>query len=107
MKTAKEEANEALSALIEAVNGDFGAKTELAQKISAETGQEVPRQRIQLWLHPDPEKRVEPMLGMGLLLLRIGLGRKLTKQKQHKKQNAHDEKIPTAPIRRHLPVNGR
>ena len=41
----------------------------LAARLTELTGTTQYRQNIGEWLHPDPDKRIEPRLGMGLLLL--------------------------------------
>jgi hypothetical protein len=88
MKTPEQEYNEAVKDLVASVNGKFGAVTELARKLSEETGQTVPRQYVQLWLHPKKEKRRHPGTGMGLILLRVGAGLTLSKSKTKRKRSS-------------------
>ena len=52
------------------VRGNHGALTKLADKISDLAGGEIHRQTLGRWLHADPEKRNQPTLGAGLLLVR-------------------------------------
>lgn len=65
-------ANEALAPLIEHCNKTVGSKAELAKKMSEALDYNVHRQIAEGWVHADPAKRVEPKLGLGLVLLRIG-----------------------------------
>lgn len=87
---SKDVSNTALAPLIEHCNRVVGSKAELAERMSASLGYKVHRQIAEGWVHPDPAKRVEPKLGLGLVLLRIGgemmgvkkplhLGRTMTK----------------------------
>lgn len=48
-----------------------GNSRKLAEKVAKETGESVFRQNVEAWIHPDPEKRVQPRLGMGLALVRV------------------------------------
>jgi hypothetical protein len=45
------------------------AKTQIAAELSRLTGRRYLRQEVYRWLHPDPEKRQEPQLTVGLLLV--------------------------------------
>jgi hypothetical protein len=45
------------------------AKTQIADELTALTGHRYLRQEVYRWLHPDPEKRQEPQLTVGLLLI--------------------------------------
>lgn len=73
MKTKPHEASgHALAALIEYTQANVGTVNRLAQAMTDRTGQKVYRQYVGLWLHPVPGKRVEPPLGMGLLLIQEG-----------------------------------
>jgi hypothetical protein len=87
---SKDVSNTALAPLIEHCNKVVGSKAELAERMSTALGYKVHRQIAEGWVHPDPAKRVEPKLGLGLVLLRIGgemmgvkkplhLGRTMTK----------------------------
>lgn len=49
-----------------------GTILELAKILSDKTGEKIYRQYVENWLHPDPEKRIEPKLGIGLLLIEEG-----------------------------------
>lgn len=46
-----------------------GRKTRIAHRLSEITGRSVSRQMVEKWLHPEPEKRREPLLGIGLSLM--------------------------------------
>jgi hypothetical protein len=73
MKTKPHEASgHALAALIEYAQQNIGTVKRIAEALTALTGQTVYRQYVGLWLHPVPGKRVEPPLGMGLLLIQEG-----------------------------------
>jgi len=48
-----------------------GGKKTLAELLSARTGQHIRRERVEEWLHPDPARRMQPRLGIGLLLKEI------------------------------------
>lgn len=61
----------ALAPLIEYAK-DADIKTALADALTEKTGKKVHRQQVAGWLNPDPEQRVEPVLGKGLLLISIG-----------------------------------
>lgn len=78
MKTTSPEAasHAALLFLIEHAQKNRGTIIELADVLSARTGQKIYRQYVEKWLHPDAAVRVEPKLGVGLML--IEEGRKLT-----------------------------
>lgn len=62
----------ALAELIIHCNANPGAKSELALKMTEAVGYTIQRQVVEGWMHKDPEKRVEPKLGMGIVLLRVG-----------------------------------
>lgn len=44
----------------------------MAVRMTRRTGALVLRQQVEAWLHPDVRKRVEPKLGVGLLLMAEG-----------------------------------
>lgn len=46
-----------------------GNARRLAERLTKVTGENVYRQSIEGWIHPDPTKRVQPRLGMGLIML--------------------------------------
>ena len=48
---------------------EAGNARRLASRLTEVTGEAVYRQSIEGWVHPDPEKRVQPRLGMGLVML--------------------------------------
>lgn len=72
-------ADVALASLIKHTNEVVGSKAELTRRMSAALGYSVARQVVDGWVHPDPAKRVEPKLGLGLILLREAA--KMTKTK--------------------------
>lgn len=65
-------ANAALQFLIDHAAKTRGAEIALAERMTKRTGQQVLRQQVQGWLNPDPEKRIEPKLGVGLMLILEG-----------------------------------
>jgi hypothetical protein len=50
-----------------------GFITRLSAELSRVVGRPVKRQEIEMWLCDDEERRVEPRLGMALLLVQVGL----------------------------------
>jgi len=52
------------------VRGNHGALTTIADAISKLAKGEIHRQTVGRWLHADPEKRNQPTLGAGLLLVK-------------------------------------
>lgn len=71
MKT-KAVSDTALQPLIDFVNAENGRKAQLARLLGEAMGTEVHRQLVEGWVHPDPNKRVEPRMGLGIILLRVG-----------------------------------
>lgn len=71
MKT-KRVSDEALQPLIDFVNSEPGRKAELTRRMADELGSPVHRQLVEGWVHPTPDKRVEPRMGLGIILLRVG-----------------------------------
>jgi hypothetical protein len=71
MELTKQLASEALEPLIRHAQKNPGTVTKLATRIMEETGTKQYRQNVGDWLHADPELRIEPRFGMGLLLLRL------------------------------------
>lgn len=69
--TPKERADEFLADIVEVTSGIYGSKEKIRQAMEARTGEPVPRERIERWLHTDPAKRKQPLLGNGLLLREI------------------------------------
>lgn len=67
-------ANTALADLIDYANNEknVGTKKALAESLSARLGYKVHRQLVEGWLNPDPEKRIEPKLGLGLVIMDEG-----------------------------------
>lgn len=66
---------QALQRLIKHVQNTRGETTAIVNELTKLTGQTQYRQNVEEWLHPDPEKRVEPRLGVGLALLIVGASR--------------------------------
>lgn len=69
---AHEASGHALAGLIEYNQANIGTVNRLAEALTERTGKKVYRQYVGLWLHPAPAQRVEPPLGMGLLLIQEG-----------------------------------
>jgi len=65
-------ASEVLDFLIDYAASTRGAEIELAARLSKRIGKPVFRQQVQGWLNPDPKKRIEPKLGVGLLMISEG-----------------------------------
>jgi hypothetical protein len=70
-KTPKQASDEFLNAMAEFVNNTYGAKKALAEALTARTGEHVARERIERWLHRDPEQRQQPLLGSALLMAEV------------------------------------
>jgi hypothetical protein len=49
-----------------------GSIKALAARLTRRTGKTVHRQMVEGWLNPDPDKRTEPLFGMGLVILDEG-----------------------------------
>ena len=64
-------ASDALAPLIQFANAHPGTFERIAQRLATETGTVQYRQNVEGWLHENPKLRVEPRLGMGLLLLSL------------------------------------
>lgn len=67
--TAKQRADAFLEPIVKAALARRGMKKQLAEALRKRTGEPVPRERVERWLKTDPEKRQQPLLGSGLLLL--------------------------------------
>lgn len=63
-----------------------GGKKRLAERLSELTGQLIRRERVEEWLRPDPSRRIQPRLGIGLLMREaweaMNNGRETTKGKR-------------------------
>ncbi len=46
--------------------------SDLTERLSKKTRRKWAIQKVMSWLHPDPAKRHQPLLGAGLLLLEVG-----------------------------------
>lgn len=66
--TPKDVSDAFLDPIAEAAANDRGSKQALRRALSERTGEEVPRERVERWLHIDRSKRQQPLLGSGLLL---------------------------------------
>lgn len=66
--TATQVAERALATAIEFAR-ERGRIQAIADLLSEKTGESITRQMVSRWLHPEPEKRQQPSLGYGLLLL--------------------------------------
>lgn len=53
------------------VHGHRGAMAEVVRRVSAFMGKPLIRQTVEKWLSLNPEKRREPTLGYGLVLIRV------------------------------------
>ena len=67
---AATEASDLLAPVIAWAQGNHGAVTKLADKMSELAGGEIHRQTLGRWLHKDPRQRSLPNLGHGLLLVK-------------------------------------
>lgn len=74
MKTTTPEAASAaaLKPLIDHAQKHRGTIIELADVMSNRTGQKIYRQSVEKWIHPEADKRIEPKLGIGLILIEEG-----------------------------------
>lgn len=78
-------AAEALQPIIDFCAQNPGTQALIRAELDRQTGLRWDRINIMRWLHPDPEKRVEPGLGAGLLLVEAGhevVARERRKQKR-------------------------
>lgn len=66
-----QQADTALAPLIEYASHNPGTIARVTERMCKLTGKNVHRQLVESWLHVDPEKRVEPRLSTGLLLLKL------------------------------------
>jgi hypothetical protein len=64
--------NKAFQPLIDFCHANRGAITRLKKRFDHVTGREWRRHNFERWLHPDPDSRVEPSYGSGVLLVAIG-----------------------------------
>jgi len=71
MELTKQLASEALTPLIRHAQRNPGTVAKLATRLMELTGAKQYRQNVGDWLHADPELRIEPRFGMGLLLMRL------------------------------------
>lgn len=71
-----------LGPLIRFAAQNRGTIIRLTLAMTRRSGHPVRRHQVERWLHPDPERRTEPLLAAGLLL--IEEGRKLMQAKKTK-----------------------
>jgi hypothetical protein len=71
MTTADKDAADEFLAPVVAGTAAYGAKKRLAEKLSERTGEAFSRHVIERWLHKDPSKRRQPLLGVGLLIREV------------------------------------
>lgn len=62
----------ALKAMIKAGRKTPSLYVKIAESMSKASDQPYHRQEVGAWLHQDPEARIEPRLGTGLLLIKCG-----------------------------------
>lgn len=67
--TPKQRSDAFLEPIVKGCLARRGMKKQLAAALSKRTGEPVPRERVERWLKTDPEKRQQPLLGSGLLLM--------------------------------------
>jgi len=65
-------ANKQLAPLIKFVHNNRGTINNLTKILSRRCGRKIRRENLERWLHQDPTKRTQPLLGVGLLLVEIG-----------------------------------
>jgi hypothetical protein len=68
-KITTKAANKALEPLIEFTRVNRGAIQELTDRLSKRTKKKWNRENVERWLHKDPDKRVQPLFGVGLCLV--------------------------------------
>ena len=61
---------EFLKPIADATRDIYGSRIRLTECLSALVGAEIARQTVQRWLTDDTEKRMEPKLGIALLLMK-------------------------------------
>ncbi len=71
MKNTKTLAHTALKPLIDYRNENRGAVTDITNRYNAGLDAQVSRTTIERWLHPEPDKRTEPLFGAGLRLIEV------------------------------------
>jgi hypothetical protein len=101
IKTPKQASDEYLEEMAAFVNATYGAKKSMADALSARTGEDVARERIERWLHRDPEQRQQPLLGSALLLREVFSEVKQKLKTKTREVNEHDtnNEIQAAPVR--------
>lgn len=70
MKDTTSVSNVALGFVIDHASKNRGTAKALRERMSQALGKPVHRQIVEGWLHADPDRRVEPKLGLGLILMR-------------------------------------
>ncbi len=69
MKTPTEVSNAILEPSARIASGVPGGLTAIAAELSKSTGESYSRAEVHRWLNPVAEKRVEPKLGIAMLLM--------------------------------------
>jgi hypothetical protein len=64
-------AERALRPLTKYAAKNRGTITLVADRLTKLNGSLVHRQLVEKWLHSDPKKRTQPLLGMGLMLMKV------------------------------------
>ncbi len=72
MNKELEAADKALKPLIRFTEKTPGAVARITERLTKLLGKKAYRQEVEVWLHPDPAKRIQPRFGKGLLLLQAG-----------------------------------
>jgi hypothetical protein len=65
-------ANRALQHIIKYCAENRGTMTDIQREFNRRTKQDLGHLPFVRWLHQDPAKRTEPLLGTGLLLIEVG-----------------------------------
>jgi len=69
----RDKANAALAFIISHAESNRGTVAELTRRLNAKVSTTITRQDVEGWLHPKKDKRREPRLGVGLLLIETGM----------------------------------
>ena len=63
--------NEQIGPLARFVRSQKGGLTEITRRLFQKTGKRWNRASIEDWLHPEKQKRTQPLFGSGLLLVKV------------------------------------
>jgi len=90
MKADEKKAQAALGNLIKFAEKNPGTVVAVTNLLTKKQGVKVHRQQVECWLHSNPEKRMQPRFGMGLLLVDAGdeVMAKTTAEKERKQDEA-------------------